>query len=164
MRQRLLSMRSSGIFSFALLIYFAPLRACGMLPCGEVAGTRPSPDLPLGLKLNVEDDGGFVASGGALNGGLVPGDGFDGAAQFVTLRVVRFTGNACRELCLRDSLNFTRAHEQKLGVEEENQLIEPVDQQGNEIMAARSDLSAGKRAHLIGRNHQTLHAQRRVGE
>src|SRR5579885_666864 len=162
MRQRLLSIRSSGIFSFALLICFTPLRVWWHTSPVE---KWQEPGIPRSrLKLNVKDDGGFVAFGGALDGGFVPGDGFDGAAQFVTLRVIWFAGHASGKPGLTDRLNFTFAHEEKLGIEQENQLNEPVDQQGNEIMAARRDLSADKRAHLIGRDHQALHAQRRVGE
>src|SRR5579884_2434576 len=107
MRQRLLSMRSSGIFSFALLICFCS--SSGLVAYFPVEKWQEPGPLPVsrpGLQhLNVKDDGGFVASGGALNGGFVPGNGFDGAAPFVTLRVIRFAGHAGGKLGLADRLN-----------------------------------------------------------
>src|SRR6266704_1204426 len=42
--------------------------------------------------LNVEDDASLVPVTGRLHSGFVPGDGFDGTAQLVTLRIVGYAG------------------------------------------------------------------------
>lgn len=114
--------------------------------------------------LDVENDPGPVPTLYTIDGGLVPGHGFNGAAQIMTPRIVWFAGGATTNARRFEGVDFEMVKEEVFRVEQENERAQPVDEERNLIVAFDADLACGAHINLLRRDHQAFHALGCVNE
>src|SRR5579863_3842338 len=107
---------------------------------------------------DIENDGGSIAAFDLPHGCIVPGSRLNGAAQIMPTRIIRFSVHEGMQACLTEVVNLKLAKDEVFGIEEKNQFIQPVDKQGDRVMAFHAHLSPDLGAHLLRGYQQALHA------
>src|SRR6266568_6761328 len=86
----------------------------------------------------------------------------------MTLCIVRLTGSAALEVhprfTLSEAVDFKLAKEEELGIEQENELIQPCNQQRDSIVAFYRNFSRDRGMYLLERHHQAFHTLSCVDE